>query len=57
MTDAERLEECQLNHVRDHGEFFFRCHECHHHWPCDAAVALAEVERLRGVVEAASVAC
>ena len=28
------------------------CSECVTPWPCDTAVALAEVERLRGVVEA-----
>ena len=51
---AERLEEIterHLNRPRLDGTPW--CTYCSQRFPCDVKVALAEVERLRGVVEAA----
>lgn len=58
MTDAERLGIVSGQHGREMvGLSGYKpvpwCQKCGVPWPCDTAVALAEVERLRGAVEAA----
>ena len=58
MGDLEAIRE-RHRQFNDDGVLY--CDRCRspqdsdelHPWPCDTAVALAEVERLRGVVEAA----
>ena len=52
MTDAERLEAIKAHHHECRCEMpGAHCAADKRAWPCDTAVALAEVERLRGVVE------
>jgi len=49
MTDAERLEEIRARHPLEESGVDL----CGQAWPCDAAVALAEVERLSSESSAA----
>ena len=54
MTDTERLLEITERHLnRPKLDGTPWCTYCSQRYPCDVKVALAEVERLRGVVEAA----
>ena len=55
MTDTERLLEITERHLnRPKLDGTPWCTYCSQRYPCDVKVALAEVERLRGVVEAAA---
>ena len=53
MSELEAIRERHHPGVSPVGGRYDVCDYCGGMWPCDTAVALAEVERLRGVVEAA----